>query len=66
MVRNSQTGVLQPAANAAEIIRNFPELQKYIQLDFKMVVNIDSSNMTPSHWTTLANTIHKIYDHYDG
>ncbi len=66
MVRNSQTGVLQPAANAAEIIRNFPELQKYIQLDFKMVVNIDSSNMTPAHWTTLANTIHKFYDHYDG
>lgn len=66
MVRNAQTGVLQPAANSAEIIRNFPEIQKHIQLDFKMVVNIDSSNMTPAHWTELANTIHKFYDHYDG
>lgn len=66
MIKNPQTGALQPATNAAEIIRDFPEIQKYIQLDFKMVVNIDSSNMNPSHWTEIAKKIYQHYDKYDG
>lgn len=66
MVKNSKTGVMQPASNVAEIIRIFPEIQKYVQLDFKMVVNIDSSNMSPAIWTRLATTIHQLYDKYDG
>ncbi|MBI4975750.1 asparaginase [Candidatus Peregrinibacteria bacterium] len=66
MVKNPETGVLQPAMDAAEIIRNFPELQKYIQLDFKMILNLDSSNMNPKHWTEIASKIHQIYDKYDG
>ena len=66
MVRNSKTGALQPASSAIDIIRDFPEIQKYVQLDFKMVVNIDSSNMNPENWTKLAETVHKYYDQYDG
>lgn len=66
MIRNHQTGALQPATNAAEIIRDFPEIQKHIQLDFKMIVNIDSSNMNPSHWTAIATKIYQFYDQYDG
>lgn len=66
MVRNEKTGILQPATDASEIIRDIPEIQKYVQLDLKMVVNIDSSNMNPSHWTQIAKTIHNIYDKYDG
>lgn len=66
MVRNQKTGVLQPATDASEIIRDIPEIQKYVQLDLKMVVNIDSSNMNPIHWTQIAKTIHGIYDKYDG
>lgn len=66
MVRNPHTGVLQPAADAAEIIRDFPQIQRHIQLDFKMVVNIDSSNMVPAHWTELATKIYQLYNQYDG
>lgn len=66
MIRNHQTGALQPATNAAEIIRDFPEIQKHIHLDFKMIVNIDSSNMNPSHWTEIATKIYQLYDQYDG
>lgn len=66
MVRNPKTGALQPASSAVDIIRNFPEIQKIVSLDFKMVVNIDSSNMNPGHWTQIANTIHRYYDQYDG
>ena len=66
MVRNEKTGALEPASNAIEIIRDFPEIQKLVQLDFKMVRNIDSSNMHPDYWTDLASKIKQIYHDYDG
>lgn len=66
MVKNPRTGAMQPAGDVSEIIRIFPEIQKYVQLDFKMVVNIDSSDMSPQVWTKLATTIHNLYDKYDG
>src|SRR3990167_7852729 len=66
MVKDPRTGVLQPAHDATEIIRDFPQLQKHIQLDFKMVVNIDSSNMTPKVWSEIATKIYQLYDQYDG
>ena len=66
MVRNRKTGALEPAADASEIVRELPELQKIISLDFKVVSNIDSSNMSPENWTALAVKIHQLYDKYDG
>jgi L-asparaginase len=66
MVKNPKTGVLQPATEASEIIREIPDIQKFVQLDLKMVVNIDSSNMNPSHWTAIAKAINTHYDKYDG
>ena len=66
MVRNPKTGALQPASSALEIIRDFPEIQKFMRLDFKMVFNIDSSNMNPTHWTEMAKKIYSLYDQYDG
>jgi L-asparaginase len=66
MVRNNKTGALHPAENSIDIIRDFPEIQKLVSLDFKVVVNIDSSNMNPGHWTEIAKTIYRYYDKYDG
>lgn len=66
MIRNRETGALQPASNAMELIQNFPELQKIIQLDFKMICNMDSSNLNPTHWTEIAKTIHTLYHNYEG
>lgn len=66
MIKDSSTGALHPAHDATEIIRDFPQLQKHIQLDFKMVVNIDSSNMTPKVWTEIATKIYQLYNQYDG
>lgn len=66
MVRNTKTGVLEPAEDASEILRSFPELQKIVQFDFKVVVNMDSSNMSPDVWTLIAKKIHQYYDQYDG
>lgn len=66
MVKDSHNGTFHPATNAYEIIRDIPEIQKYLSLDFKFVMNLDSSNIGAIHWTTIAKTIHKIYHRYDG
>lgn len=66
MIKNPQTGALEPATNATDIIRDFPKIQKHIKLDFKMVINIDSSNMLPAHWTAIAKKIKELYNQYDG
>lgn len=66
MVRERGTGVLRPAVDASDIIRDIPELQKAVQLDFKKVMNIDSSNMNSGDWTILAESIAKYYADYDG
>lgn len=66
MVRDPKTGALAPASSAVDIIKDFPEIQKLMKLDFKMVMNIDSSNMLPVHWTEIAKKINSLYDKYDG
>lgn len=66
MVKNSKTGVLEPAKNAEEILKKIPGLEDIAEIDFKVIVNIDSSNMTPSIWSEIANKIAEFYDEYDG
>jgi len=66
MVHNIQTGALEPAQNSNELLNEVPELNQIVELGFEFVVNIDSSNICPDHWTMLANRIAENYDKYDG
>ena len=66
MVPNKRTGVLEPTSNPSQLLERFPELNKIIDLEFHHVFNIDSSNMEPTHWTTLAEKIQELYSKYDG
>ncbi len=66
MVHNQETGALEPAASALELLQHIPELHEIAEIDFELVDNVDSSNMTPDHWTTLATRIAAQYDQYDG
>jgi L-asparaginase type I len=66
MIRNRRTGALEPAEDMGPIFQIMPELQREMQLDFEPVMNIDSTNMTPAHWATLAERIKKNYNHFDG
>ena len=66
MIRNRRTGALEPAEDMAPIFQIMPELQQEMQLDFEPVMNIDSTNMQPAHWTELAKRIQKHYNHFDG
>lgn len=66
MVKDSKTGALRSLGDVSDLIRLFPKIQKEIQLDFKMVMNMDSSNMTSAHWTAMAEAVYAAYHHYDG
>jgi L-asparaginase len=58
--------VLKPASDALALLKEVPELQSFVDLDVEHVMNIDSSNMQPKHWTLIAERIHKLYKKYDG
>ncbi len=65
-VKDPKTGVLRPAKTPDDILRLAPELKDKFQIDYKFIANIDSSNMQPSLWQTLAENIYKEYELYDG
>ncbi|SNZ01111.1 asparaginase [Flagellimonas pacifica] len=67
MVKDYKTGALK-AFDFKELISNIPELN---QLDCKLKgisfeEPIDSSNMDPKHWATIATMIEENYNRYDG
>lgn len=65
MIRNSK-GVFVPAETLEDLIKTEPELETLADLSFEPLYNIDSSDMTPHHWHTIAKTLVRLYDQYDG
>lgn len=57
---------LVPGLGASKMLSCVPEIFAYCEVDAVQPYNIDSTNVTPSHWLTLAETIRKHYDNYDG
>ena len=67
MIKDYQTGVLR-AFEFDNLYKRIPELS---HLDCDISVHsfekvIDSSDMNPQHWITIAEVIEKEYNHYDG
>lgn len=67
MVQNPETGALENL-NFDHLQQHVPELQHFgYHIDVKAFnPPIDSSDMTPQHWTDLADIIHKAAPQYDG
>lgn len=65
-VYDKKLGALRPAKTPKDILQLAPELQKDFIIDYKFIANIDSSNMQPAVWTTIAEAIYDEYDKYDG
>lgn len=57
---------LSPTVSAEELVGYVPEIRGFCQADCVQPFNIDSTNVTPPHWLTLANTVRENYDKYDG
>ncbi len=66
MVMNQKTGRIEPLESLSVIHRTIPELQKEVALDFFSIANVGSSEVTPAHWVELAETIHRLYDDFEG
>ena len=67
MVKDFKTGVLK-AFNFNELVKNLPELN-HLDCELKGISfenPIDSSNMNPKHWMTIAKIIQDHYSAYDG
>ena len=63
MVRNTD-GSLSPLQNPDGLLASLPELNQIADIDFEVISNIDSSDMTPVHWLRLATHIRQ--DDADG
>ncbi len=57
---------LAPALSGEELAAYVPQVSDLCQLDFVQPMNIDSTNMRPADWLTIARTIEDAYDDYDG
>ncbi len=55
-----------PGIGAEDLLSYVPSIRSQYEVDAVQVCNIDSTNMTPEHWTMIVDTIVKHYDSYDG
>ena len=57
---------LAPGLSSDDILSYIPQVRDVCHVDTLQVCNIDSTNVTPAHWTLLTKTIEENYDKYDG
>jgi len=57
---------LSPAITSEEILGYVPAVGKLCQVDAIQLMNLDSTNIGPSHWLEMAAAIRKHYREYDG
>ena len=57
---------LAPGLSSDDILSYIPQVKDVCHVDTLQVCNIDSTNVTPAHWTLLTKTIEENYDKYDG
>ena len=57
---------LAPGLGGADLLDYVPALRELCEVDCLQVLSIDSTNMTPDHWLTVARAIEDNYGGYDG
>lgn len=57
---------LKPVISSSEFLSYVPDSQDFCSIDSIQVFNIDSTNMQPCHWLTVASVIEEHYNQYDG
>lgn len=61
----SENGLI-PALDGKTLVAMVPELAGLCHIDYKQILNLDSSNIAPKHWQIIANALAESYDAYDG
>ena len=57
---------LKPLLTSDELLSYVPAARNFCQADSIQILNIDSTNVQPSHWLLMAKAIKEHYDNYDG
>jgi len=57
---------LIPELSTHELLNKVPWLKEMAWINSIQLINMDSTNITPSHWMEIARTIKKHYDEFDG
>ena len=57
---------LTPVLNSEELIANVPEISELCDVTCKQLFSIDSTNITPQHWLTVAAAIRENFSKFDG
>lgn len=57
---------LEPGEFGATVLEHVPELTRIADIDTRMLFNLDSSDLAPSHWMDLARAVHDARDDYSG
>ena len=57
---------LTPAITSEEILDYVPAIGTLCQVETIQLMNLDSTNITPSHWLKMAGAVEENYDRYDG
>jgi len=66
MVHAGDPGHLVPNEEAPDPYQLVPSLQQVADIEGRLVSNVDSSDLTPSDWGRLADSIQDAHDDYDG
>ncbi len=61
----SENGLV-PALDGKTMVALVPELEGLCHIDYKQLLNLDSSNIAPTHWKIIADALAENYDAYDG
>ncbi|MEN3053434.1 MAG: Glu-tRNA(Gln) amidotransferase subunit GatD [Candidatus Methanosuratincola petrocarbonis] len=54
-----RTGAVSPALSAADLYQAVPELGELANIRTEILFSILSENMSPKHWTSIAESVHK-------
>ena len=57
---------LTPELTPAQLLRYVPAISELAQVDCLSLFNIDSTNITPAHWSAITRALRENYDRYDG
>lgn len=57
---------LVPQLSSGELLEAIPEIGALCRVDAVQLFNLDSTNLSPAHWLSIAKAIQTHYDAYDG
>lgn len=66
MRQDAVTSALSPQLSAKDLLKTDAHLRNEFSIRTKTITNIDSTNMQPHHWETIASTIAEHYADFDG